>query len=52
MVVQIESVYKDIDYRSKIKRSQFEDAASDLKGRFTIPIHTCLVKADLAVVRL
>jgi hypoxia up-regulated 1 len=31
----IESAYEDIDYRGKVKRSQFETAASELKVRFT-----------------
>jgi hypoxia up-regulated 1 len=50
-VVQIESAYKDIDYRGKVKRSQFEAAADDLKVRFVIPLHTCLAKAGLTFVR-
>ena len=49
--VQIESAYKDIDYRGRVKRSQFESAASDLKMRFVIPLHTCLAKAGLTFVR-
>ena len=49
--VQIEGAFKGIDYRGKIKRSQFEDASSDLSGRFAIPLYTCLVKAGLSFVR-
>ncbi|KAF9649521.1 HSP70-domain-containing protein [Thelephora ganbajun] len=46
-VSTIESAYKDIDYRGKIKRSQFEATASDLQVRFVIPLHTCLAKVGL-----
>ncbi|KAF9642404.1 actin-like ATPase domain-containing protein, partial [Thelephora ganbajun] len=46
-IVQIKGVYKGIDYSREIKRSQFEATADDLKVRFVIPLHTCLVKAGL-----
>jgi len=49
-ITQIESAFKDIDYRGKIKRSQFEAAASDLMVRFALPLHTCLAKAGIAFV--
>jgi len=47
-VSTIKNAYRGIDYRRKIKRSQFEAASRDLKPRFTIPLHTCLVKAGLS----
>ena len=50
-LVQIKSAFRGIDYRGRIKRSQFEAASRDLRPRFTIPIHTCLVKAGLTFVR-
>ncbi|KAF9643357.1 actin-like ATPase domain-containing protein [Thelephora ganbajun] len=46
-VSTIERVYEGIDYSREIQRSQFKATANDLKVRFVIPLHTCLVKAGL-----
>ncbi|KAF9642758.1 actin-like ATPase domain-containing protein, partial [Thelephora ganbajun] len=46
-VSTIEGVCKGIDYSREIKWSQFKATADDLKVRFVIPLHACLVKTGL-----
>ncbi|KZT50948.1 actin-like ATPase domain-containing protein [Calocera cornea HHB12733] len=47
--VNIESLYDDIDYRSKITRDMFESACVDLKPRFTQPIVDALAMAGITM---
>ncbi|EJU00266.1 actin-like ATPase domain-containing protein [Dacryopinax primogenitus] len=47
--VHIESLYEDIDYRSKVTREQFEAACADLKPRFTQPVLDALAMARLTM---
>lgn len=49
-VEQVESIAWDIDYKSKIKRSEFERACLDLKPRFARPIMDALDDANLTLV--
>lgn len=47
----MESLAYDIDYRSKVKRSDFEAACADLKPRYARPIFDALENAGLTLVR-
>ncbi|KZO97580.1 HSP70-domain-containing protein [Calocera viscosa TUFC12733] len=47
--VNIEGLYEDIDYRSKITRDMFETACADLKPRFTQPILDALAMAGMTM---
>lgn len=40
----------DIDYRSKIARTEFENASKDLKIRYAKPIFEALSNAGLSLV--
>lgn len=46
----VESLAFDIDFRAKIKRTTFESACSDIKGRFAQPILDALNNAGLTLV--
>lgn len=50
---QIESLYNDIDFRTRISREQLETAAAPLivEGRFSRPISDAISMANLTVVR-
>ncbi|KZT23014.1 actin-like ATPase domain-containing protein [Neolentinus lepideus HHB14362 ss-1] len=45
----VESLAFDIDYRSKVTRSAFEEACSDLSEHFIAPIHEALVRSGLTL---
>jgi hypoxia up-regulated 1 len=47
---QVESVAFDIDFKSKITRTQFENACSDLKWKFSEPVLEAVKKAGLTLV--
>ena len=47
---KVESVAFDIDFRSKVTRSSFENACADLKDRFSRPILDALNNAGLTMV--
>ena len=51
LVFQVESLAWDIDYRSKVSRTQFEDACKDLTLRYAKPIFDALSNAGLTLVR-
>lgn len=48
--MKVESLAFDIDFRAKIKRATFEEACSDLRGRFAKPILSALDNAGLTLV--
>ncbi|TFK36492.1 Hsp70 protein-domain-containing protein [Crucibulum laeve] len=45
----VESVAWDLDFRTKVSRSSFEDACEDLKPRYAQPIHDALKNAGLTL---
>lgn len=45
----VESLAWDIDFRSKVTRTAFESACSDLKGKFAQPIYDALNAAGLTL---
>ncbi|KDQ16953.1 hypothetical protein BOTBODRAFT_156336 [Botryobasidium botryosum FD-172 SS1] len=47
--VAVESLYQDIDFKSKVSRQTFEKACADLKPRFTAPITDALTSAGLTL---
>ncbi|KII90116.1 hypothetical protein PLICRDRAFT_174899 [Plicaturopsis crispa FD-325 SS-3] len=48
-VSTVESVAWDIDFKTKVSRAKFENACSDLKGRFSQPIADALAHAGLTL---
>ncbi|KIY48518.1 HSP70-domain-containing protein [Fistulina hepatica ATCC 64428] len=45
----VESLIRDIDFRTTITRAAFEDACADIRGRFTQPITDALTNARVSV---
>ncbi|KAG1902391.1 uncharacterized protein F5891DRAFT_949076, partial [Suillus fuscotomentosus] len=46
----VESVAFDIDFKTKVARSEFEDVCNDLHPRFARPTYDALANADLSLV--
>ncbi|CCA66452.1 related to glucose regulated stress protein, HSP70-like [Serendipita indica DSM 11827] len=47
--VSIESFHNDIDFRTSVARTEFEEACADLNPRFTQPIIDALEQADISI---
>lgn len=48
----VESVAFDIDFKTKVTRSEFEDACKDLHSRFARPIYDALANAELSLANI
>ncbi|TFY61703.1 hypothetical protein EVG20_g6959 [Dentipellis fragilis] len=46
-VATIESLTEDIDFKTKVSRTEFENVCSDLKDQFVAPIHKALAQAGV-----
>lgn len=51
VLIQIESLVWDIDFKTKVTREEYEAACSDLFDGFTRPIYDALLNAGLTMVR-
>lgn len=51
-IASIESLAWDIDFKTKVTRSQFEEACADMVPSFTQPLEDALRNAGLTLVRL
>ena len=49
-LLQVESVYNDIDFSMKVTRQEFENNCADMKVRFVQPIYEALDNANLTLV--
>ncbi|KAG2078423.1 actin-like ATPase domain-containing protein [Suillus decipiens] len=48
----VESVAFDIDFKTKVTRSEFENACKDLHSRFARPIYDALANAELSLTNI
>lgn len=48
----VESVAFDIDFKTKVTRSEFENACKDLHSRFARPIYDALANAELSLANI
>lgn len=48
----VESVAFDIDFKTKVTRSEFENACKDLHSRFAKPIYDALANAELSLANI